>query len=136
MRQLILIIMFFLAISCFNKRNDPRNAIETRYQVYKIDSLNNYYLIYLKRNDSLFKVVSQKQTTVTKNEPIRVNRLYYLTLAPMMRLIIQGKDFTPMNYLDVQCYQFDSNTTICNEIDIQGLFFTKDIKGLHYSITR
>src|SRR6266478_3591546 len=79
MRKIILISLLiscccYLNIECRNSNdfnsNDPkvdssltitlRSALKSNYEVYKIDSINDYYLIYIIRDKERYEVISKK----------------------------------------------------------------------------
>jgi len=48
-------------IDLFYKQIEIR---DNKYEVIKLDSVNQFYLVYLERNDSVFKVLSKKEGTI------------------------------------------------------------------------
>lgn len=122
----------FIALSC--KSSLPNRVSENLYRIYKIDSINDYYLIYAKRGDSLFKIVSKREL-VGKQQEIKVNKSYPLKLHSRRENLptISGVKLEPMNYLDVECFGYDKNTTICIERDsINDLHYAENIKGKYF----
>lgn len=69
----------------------PSLSAEQSYKVYKIKSLNNLFLIYARRNDSIFEIVSRKEKIVSRKEKlvcknIKVGKTYQLrTTVPLWR---------------------------------------------------
>ena len=119
-------------MSC--KSNLPGMENKKLYEIYRIDSINDYYLIYAKRGDSLFKIVSKKEVADKKKE-IKVNKSYPLKLHSRRENspTIGGVKLEPVNYLDVECYGYDKNTTICIERDsINDLHYAENIKGKYF----
>lgn len=103
-----------------------------KYSVFKIDSINNYYLIYAKRNDSLFKIISEKQS-VEKCNSIKVNKKYLFKLHSIWnREEHVGNSNVSLKYNNyINCIQLNENTEICIERDsINDLNYADNIKGL------
>lgn len=79
MRYLPLITIILLSCS-LNKRIYNDNPMNN-YEIVKIDSISSYYLIYARKNDSLFKIISEKRKPLSKNcAPLRVNYNYSFSL--------------------------------------------------------
>jgi hypothetical protein len=101
------------------------------YKVYKIDSINNFYLIYAKKNDSLYKIVSKKEGIGNCNR-IQEGKVYDFKLhARSENRTIDGIKILPQNSLLVNCFSYDDSTKICLERDsINDLHYAENIKGL------
>lgn len=140
MKNHILIILIIIITSCNSYKStkcenvksiDITNSIN--YTVYKIDSLNSYYLIYAKNGESLYKIVSKKLNSYNCSK-IKVNSNYPLKLRSMgvMKPMVGNEKTRPMNYLDFAnpCRQFDDSTKICIERYMTDLYFADNIKGL------
>jgi hypothetical protein len=117
--------------SKFVKNGYSVGKLETSYDIRKIDSINNWYLIYARKGDSLFKIVSKK-TTIENCNKIQINKKYDLQLhSRIYGYAIAGKTMSPQNTLLVNCFSFDDSTNICLEGDsIRDLFYADNIKGL------
>lgn len=138
MKNLIYILAsVVLLFSCNSKKKATMTVknVDTNYSIEKIDKTNSWYIIYAKRNDTLFKIVSYAEKSIGQNcKKIVVNGKYYFKLkskkanAP----IIGGIKLDPVGYTG--CYVFDKETTICLEPKrgIYNLFFTNDLKGICY----
>jgi hypothetical protein len=125
-------ISIFLSIILFSCATYDNSSIgSTFYNVTKIDSINSYYLIYAKRHDTIFKIVSKKEYTINCNT-IRVNSKYNFDLHSIRENapIISGIKINPINHMDINCYQFDEETSICREKGIYDLYFSHNVKGL------
>jgi hypothetical protein len=128
-RTSLSIIIIWLFTNCSPKATSSTNgSSQVRYEVYKIDSLNSYYFIYAKRNDSLFKIVSQK-TIWNSGKIIKVGRTYDLAL-------LSSGNFHAGNLL-VSCWYFDDSTRVCidRENGINDFYRTPNLKGLRYVIS-
>lgn len=85
MRLLLSFLLIFLINSYCNQTgqvfaydNDFNNAC--LYKITKIKELKRCYLIYAQRNDSAFKIISDKKICLVKAEKIMINRGYSLKL--------------------------------------------------------
>ena len=104
------------------------------YNVYKIDSINSFYLIYARKEKSIYKIVSKKEQNQNCNSTIIMNGKYEFKLHSQSYNPKTGKlDELPENSLLVNCFYYDDSTTICLERDsINDLFYGDNIKGLCY----
>ncbi len=130
-----LVILLFFITGCipFFYKHKKNINYQHQYYVYKIDSINNYYLVYAKKNDSLFKIISEK--TVTKSCTIIKEKKYYSFELVSFRdnpPKLNGVSLSPFNYLEVKCFMFNDSTEICFERKIHDFHFTKNLKGLCY----
>ena len=103
------------------------------YKIYKIDSINTYYLIYARKEDSLYKIVSKK-TGIENCNRIEVGKYYDFHLhSSIYGRTIAGKTILPQNTLLVNCFSFDDSTNICLERDsINDLLYADNVKGLYF----
>ena len=135
MKNIILLLFIFFA-SCGKSvfTNKGNNLNLTSYKVYKIETINDYYLIYATKKDSLYKIVSKKESSTSNCTKIRLNNYYNFKLhsrrenAPT----IGGVKLNPVNYLDVHCYMYDKDTKICIDTKngIYDLYYADNVKGL------
>jgi len=129
-------LIFALIILCscsLSKSRTPTQTISAfeLYKVYKIDSIHNFYLIYAKKRDSIYKIVSQKYMDESCNR-IRVNNEYQFNLHSSLTNRRIGSDvILPQNSLLVNCFYYDDSTTICIERDsINDLHYATNVRGL------
>lgn len=103
------------------------------YTVYKIDSINSYYLIYAKKGDSIYKIVSKK-VKITKCSKVTTNHNYAFKLhSSLYNKQIGTKKILAQNSLLVNCFYYDKVTSICLEGDsIRDLYSAENLKGLYY----
>jgi hypothetical protein len=99
------------------------------YQVYKIDSINNYYIIYAKSGVKLFKIVSPK-FKINQCNKIIVDNVYKFHLHSM--LYVNGHSIIPANQkFEISGWRIDDSTTIDFEGDsIRDLYYADNVKGL------
>lgn len=129
--------LFFLAafifVSCsLSKQINNKQMTDNIYKVYKIDSVHSYYLVYAKRGDTLYKIVSKKQWQRNSNK-IYVGGQYDFLLHSVwhQKIMIGNVDVSPSNMPHITCMNFDDSTAICLEKDsINDLFIASNLKGL------
>jgi hypothetical protein len=131
-----IVSLLLIVISCKVKPL-VNSSLETKnkpnYNVYKIDSIDNYYLIYAKKNESIYKIISKKQRFYNCNK-ILINSNYDFDLIPVKmdpRRVgdtLRVRPFIHPNSL--LCYTFDSKTEICVERYMSDLHFANNVKGL------
>jgi len=128
----IQLIIILALVSCFNQKkyhNKSKDYLTDLdlYKVYKIDSIKNFYLIYAKRKDIPYKIVSEK-THVDNCEPIRVNEKYpFILHSRLSSRKIGNTKIMPGN---VDCFYYGDSTFICLEDAIYDLHSADNIKGL------
>lgn len=137
--------MFFLSIFCFlalqlgcvtnhiSKKVEVNN--KQKYTVFKIDSINNYYIIYLSFEKKNYKVVSKKEV-ITNCRAIKLGDEY--NLFNLNRIIIP-EDYIPKNVATgsplefvPDCIKFDEQTEICRERGMDNIYRSDNLKGLCY----
>lgn len=134
MKKLSILLFSILLASCqtYKKKTYKINDM-TSFEVYKIDSINSYYLIYAKRTDTLYKIVSNKEK-IKNCYSIRKGMKYKFKIHAISdnAPTIGGLKIKPVNYLDVACYQFDKETKICREDGMHDIYYVDNVKGLCY----
>lgn len=106
----------------------------TDYTVKKIQKKNSWYIIYAERKDTLYKIISKIDDTVSGDyEKLRTGFSYNFDIHSQKDTspIIGGVKLAPVGYTG--CYQFDSETNICLEPDkgIYDLYFASNLKGIY-----
>lgn len=119
--------------SKYYKQNSSNQQLTT-FRVYKIDSINSYYLIYAKKGVSIYKIVSKK-VRVTKCDKININSNYGFKLHSSLHdRQIGAMKFLAQNSLLVNCFYYDKLTSICLEGDsIRDLYSAENLKGLCFT---
>ncbi|WCT13636.1 hypothetical protein [Mucilaginibacter jinjuensis] len=136
-----LILISIALVACASSKREgvkhPAKNVATSYKVYKIDSINTYYLIYARGHDTLFKIVSKKNS-VKSHYKIKVNTSYEFKLhSSLLNRHIGAKILLPQNSLLVNCFSYDDKTQICLEGDsIRDLYYAENIKGLYFIKTK
>ena len=123
----LIIAMAFIACSVTREINDSNKEIASQFKIKKINWFRNNYIIYAKRNDSLFKIVNDvKDMDVSYRDKIRVGKSYNIDLQKMHPLdSIFGIPVMPnlgvryVNYIEIEekCHN--------------ALYFAKNLNGLY-----
>ncbi|OXA89972.1 hypothetical protein [Flavobacterium hercynium] len=135
MKKYIIVLMsFFIFISCVSKMKETVKLKEKenelskvgKFEIVKMDSIDNIYLLYARRNDSIIKIVSMKQ--INNNcKKIRIGNYYSLKIKSFF-----GDNFHQK--LDIKGVKV-SNTVIKlegNEV-IWDLFSSQNLSGQCYT---
>lgn len=102
------------------------------YLLYKVDSVNTYYTLYLEYNSLPYKVISPKLGDNTCNK-MKIGHYYFLRLRSYGLNVGVQQDTSKMaiNYHEFNnCIEFDDSTTICKERYMDDLYYCNEIKGL------
>ena len=110
---------------------------EVAYEVCKIDTVKNWYLVYVSRNDSVFKIASMQTNGGQCENEVRVGGKYCLTLNKRLEntLSLYGLKLIVTNYLDVKgstMFNPDTDVFVGMENDVFGLYTTDNLSGLCY----
>jgi len=125
----LILLATLITLSCKTSdvgKNKFSNKVKEKFEVLKIDSIETNYLIYVKRNDSIFKIASTKKDT-TSCEKIRIGKSYTLKL----------KSVFPPNYyqkLDIAGIKFNGSMIKLEKGDgvIWDLFVSENLNSLCY----
>lgn len=100
------------------------------YLIKRIKRIGNWYAVYAKNGDIIYKIVTKVQPTNQNDCKIRRGKYYQLEI----RKMLEGVTPQVYNYLDAPCHGFDSVTTICIEPKkgVHDLYVTSSLKGLCY----
>ena len=132
----LFLIIILAIVSCYSqnslnvkslKKDIPESNNVNTYMVYKIDSINSFYLIYAKKQDTLYKIVSKK-ARLTNCELIQVNKGYPFILHS--RLASRKIGNAPILPGLVNCFYYGDSTSICLEKSIYDLHSAENVKGL------
>ena len=131
----ILILISLILVACASHKMDSKSSIKNNiatYNVYKIDSINTYYLIYAKKNDSLYKIVSKKEVVKSGNK-IQLNSSYAFNLHSSLSEFRIGNIMISPKTSNINCFAFDKETNICLEGDsIRDLYSADNIKAIYF----
>jgi hypothetical protein len=138
MKQVFVLILFlgilFFSTTCSRKSTASviNKKDSTSYDVYKIDSIHTYYLIYARQMENNYKILSPKEKSDNCNE-IKVNNRYRFKIHSIF--IVNGQPTIPASGInELSGWKFDDSTTINFEKGtVWGLFLADNIKGLCFN---
>lgn len=147
MNKLLFFLYFIIAIVCIccvvKPGEKPRkstvfsnnmNSSAKEYEVYKIDSIDNFYLLYARKGGWSYKIISKKENQGECDNIIQVSKRYDLELKDAKWVTVGRGDSTRTVYLfNVSCLVYNDTTEICiekNDSLIAGLFVAENVKGL------
>lgn len=131
MKNIFLLALVFLFLSCKTQNNTQNEQAINTYEVYKIDSINSYYLIYVKQQNNLFKIISKKR--INNCNEIKVNSFYkfHLISYGLSAPVTGDAKWTPVNSNEFKnCIELDDSTKVCKERYMNDLYYSDDIIGL------
>lgn len=113
------------------KSNESAIKKDFIFNIQKIDSLNNFYILYASKNNKLYKIIEEKKYSATCNV-IKVGSNQYLNLRSILNqpIMIDSVTFSSSNSLNVNCFTFDKETIICKEEGIYDLYQALNMEGL------
>lgn len=121
----ILSIIILIITGCKVNRNYIKQDVNS-YKIIKIDSLENLNVFYAKKNDSVYKIVTEKNKLRNCIE-IKINSNYHLKLES----VFPKNFFQKYDKYGAKVYgtlvKFDKDSTI-----VWDLFLTDNIKGTCY----
>ena len=112
-------------------KNDKPKIV---YRVFKIDSIENVYLIYGRNADTIYKILSVKEKAIERSCTIIVSRSYAFRLKSLFLKKFNGKyDITPeaidlLNGVSFYGTSITIDNTFVNER--RDLFISENLKGL------
>jgi len=107
------------------------DVVKPLYKVYKIDSINNFYIIYAKRERVIYKIVSKKWP-LNNCKPIVINIEYAFKLKSRNQTrLLSGINLSAEALDRINCFYYDDTTFICLERDsINDLHSAQNLRGL------
>lgn len=133
MNYFVILVITFCGISCNSQQKALESRVDTeKYYVYQIDSIDNYFLIYTKKEDTIFKIVSKKEA-LKKCDLVKINNSYHFDLYSQSSVpLITGEIIAPVSIYDVVCHTFENGTKICTDrkSGIYDLYYARNLKGL------
>lgn len=137
MKYISIIILTSIMLSCSLSEVSTKGApsytqfedTNAVYKIYKIDSINAWYVIYARNGSYRYKIISRKCLPL-QGVKIEKNKSYNLRL-----ISTRHYPNAPSNPLDIPCFVLDENTPICLEPrkEIYDVHYTKDLKGLYFN---
>jgi hypothetical protein len=136
----IFLILILILFSCKSKKVETETykpqfelGMDVNAKVSKIDSIENYYFVFIKNNKEFFKIVSEKnQVKYYNSKKVEIGKNYKFRIQQLTDRRPSGENdqFTPMNYLDLsRCLNFNG-FEICTESSFE-LAKSSNLKGLY-----
>lgn len=136
MKNLIFII-FIITLSCGyclkgnQKKDTNKDFVSDTYKVFKIDSINSYYLIYCRKDNLNYKIISKKESKKEGKQIIVVENFYSFKLINFPNYSDNENPLTGFSSTE-PCIMLDKDTSICKEKGVTGLYTTNNLQGLYY----
>ncbi len=130
--KILFIILAFLS-SCGDKNNKKQETSDSeKYLVTKIDNVNGYHIIDLKKEDYFYRILSK--STSSECNKIMVNKEYQFSLSSIWHGEITLADGRVVKSpLQVNCKSFEGVGEICLEDNpkfVKDLFKADNLEGL------
>ena len=123
-----------LNFSCNSKKRIFNHVDDNKYLVTKIDSLNNYYIIYTTKGNENQKIISKKDNAICNNK-ISLGKRYIIETTSIFNFKIKSGDTVKeiKNSVNIDCMILDE-IKFCKEpnLGIYDVLKAKNIKGLCY----
>ncbi len=117
-----------------NKKLLPVEESISLYKVCKIDSINNYYIIYTRKDNNKYKIISKMEYRMDA-EKIKLNERYNLKLQSLFNVdyFIDSINFNPSLTPNVECIYIDKLTPVCidRKYSIFDLYKAINLSGLY-----
>ncbi|MCC9070722.1 hypothetical protein LNQ49_03785 [Flavobacterium sp. F-65] len=121
-----LIILFSLFFLQVQPSQTEQIKLKDSYKIIRIDSINNVYSIYARRENLLFKILSLKNDNIDKKlKKIKCGENYKLQLISLL----EGDSRYPIN---IDGIDFHGQTIELERDSINDLYITKNLIGLYY----
>ncbi len=129
------ISFIFIAFNTNAKSIKLSQINDTLFKVIKIETLKHSYVLHLKHNKVLYKIVSLKdnESEAKGYNKIKKGKSYYFSINPFMYVEQKLGDTVFRNPYNVTCMGYLEDS-ICIEKSskyVRELFFIKDLKGLY-----
>jgi len=112
-----------------NQHQDPPPG--KAFKIIKLDSISNVYLIYARKKDTLYKIVSLKEAAHT-GQSLVVGASYRLDLVSLFIKNFQGYDLSPQNTLDIGGITYSGTLIKVERDSIVDLYRARNVKGLYF----
>jgi hypothetical protein len=136
----IFVILILILFSCKSKKVGTETykpqfelGIDVNARIAKIDSIENYYFVFIENGEEYFKIISEKNQAKPYNrKKVEIGKNYKFRIQQLTDRRPSGENdqFTPMNYLDIsRCLNFNG-LEICTESSFE-LAKSSNLKGLY-----
>ncbi len=134
MKKLSIYTFIIIGIILLSGNNEKDSQYkQDDYQICKIDSIKNWYLIYAVRNDSIFKIASMKKTH-EECERIIIGKKYNFLLQKRLENVLSsnGLKMLPINYLHIEEQNFNDSTDIFIKYEegVYGIYTCENLEEI------
>ena len=135
-RTIIIFLFFYLFFSCQSQKqvSESKNktiflaSLRDKYKVIRIDSINNVYVIYARKDSSWYKIVSLKDTLPCPR--IKVGKDYPLVLMSRVPKEFRGENISPSVIPHITGIDFYGVSIPFERDSINDIFVATNLKGL------
>jgi hypothetical protein len=135
-----LLILILILFSCKSKKIGTETykpqfelGIDVNAKISRIDSIENYYFVFIENDKDFFKVISKKnQVKHYSGKKVEIGKSYKFKIQQLTdrRPSAKKDQFTSMNYFDIsKCLNFNG-IEICTESSFE-LAKSSNMKGLY-----
>ncbi len=129
-RVILYLVVTIAFVSCKSKKIDSKpkltqfeiGAKNINANISKIDSVSNYYFVFIENDQEFYKIISNKNQAKPQNGiKIKVGENYQFKIQQLTDRKPSGSNdkFIPVNYLDItRCIDFNG-TEICTEASFE-----------------
>jgi len=131
MKKIIPILILFM-FSCAGTRQSNQKQETDSFLISKIETKNDWYIVYANRHDSTYMIVSKKAEIVNPTwNKIKVGNYYNLKINSIIP-VINGVKMMPVNYLDFAGISLDERTIVNINFNkgIFDIYSAEKLKGL------
>jgi len=131
MKNLLIIVFAFCSFLLFGQ--NQRTTHSRSYKVIKIDTVSDFYLIFLNDINKDRYTIYSKRTLFEKGIRLEVDSTYLLELSPKILTLPNGVQIPPRNYLDIEYFPGYSSQEIgmlCTANHLNGLFLTGNVSDV------
>ncbi|WP_046746320.1 hypothetical protein [Kordia zhangzhouensis] len=135
MKKYSLILILILTSCDFNHRNENKELAEKKisqeeqkYRILKIDSIDQTYIIYAKKQDSFYKIVSSKNDFKQDCNKIKVNQDYKLKLESLL----YPENTKPRRKFELSGIDYNGITIKVEKDSIKDIHKSSNLNGLCY----
>jgi len=128
MKKCFILLSVFICVSCATKQRFISVDNAMSYKIKKIESNHILYFIYAQRNDTIFQIISLKDTINCDFETIKVGNKYQLDL-----IKIFPNDLFRIGYDEARQYAKESVFFGTDKKTHFSLYVATNLNGLNFS---
>lgn len=131
--SLALVFSFYTLFSILQGQNinPQRSYVFPKYRILKILERPRFYIIYANRNDSTFKILTEKKSNV-KHTKIKLNKEYPLDLQSLFLRELNGVKIVPPGTDACNAIEFCGETILLEPLkNTCDIFIARNLTGLY-----